>query len=43
LDKLAGACPGRAHTFIHAPAKSESWPCERSVMHALEKLGIIEN
>ena len=41
MDRLIGLCPGAAKTFVHAPSKLEQYPCERSVLHALEKIGAI--
>lgn len=39
VQKLAGACPGKAAAFKHTSAGEEEVPCEAAVINALGKMG----
>jgi len=41
VQKLTGKCPGNAATFKHSTSRSNEVRCEASVLHALEKMGIL--
>lgn len=41
VQKLTEKCPGNAATFKHSTSRSNEVRCEASVLHALEKMGIL--